>query len=59
MGKFGKFVAERNSQRHKGNPNNSLDRSEGPLPRVGEARKESQGIRSGKGENRRPLNYSG
>ena len=31
MGKFGKFVAERNSQRHKGNPNNSLDRSEGPL----------------------------
>ena len=31
MGKFGKFVAERNSQRHKGNPNNSLDGSEWPL----------------------------
>ena len=31
MGKFGKFVAERNNQRQEGNPNNSLDWSEGPL----------------------------
>ena len=31
MGKFGKFVAERNSQSQKGSPNNSLDGSEGPL----------------------------